>query len=360
MKFSLLLLCLYLSVRPAYGQDSQVMQAALKEQRFREAINLAKSRLQEHPGDVLATHVLGRAYHHLKPDSPYRYYYDSSNYYLLQALALDKERTWVSHWSAYYLAENYFIQGKNASCREMMLKALRLNKTETASFSTKRLAQRSNLGDFFDNWVTIQSEHFIFHFQDTAAIRSMARFINSHEDAFVRNNKIFQAQLPKKIDYYVWSDATAARRILGAPLGFTVPDLALCNVRTNQTVGHELTHVLSHWGWGLPVQHKSRLINEGVAVCFDGGVRDKDELAATVLKGQPYKSILEIWNNDAEIPEEILYPVAGAFLGWLHHMLSPEEFRSLIKNQTPAQLQQLAGDRYAQLIADFNALIGFR
>jgi hypothetical protein len=199
----------------------------------------------------------------------------------------------------------------------------------------------------------LEGQNIVFHFQDTTAVDVM-RFMKAHEAAFEQNNEVFEAKLPKKVDFFVWSNPEKARQILGKSLGFTDPDLCLCNVRTNQTLGHELTHVLSYWAWQMLPKERTRFINEGVAVCFDvSNEKPRMEMALKAVRGQKLTTVLQLW-KDETADEMILYPVAGAFIQFLYQKGGQEQFKMLIKNQSLNSAKQIYGEEFEQLVHDFD------
>jgi len=289
--------------------------------------------------------------------------YDSAIFFLQKAVLRDDDRSWVSAWAHVHLGEAYMGKGETEKvCRELN-KTIELNKTKNSVMYARRKSDSIGCklpnGDEFPKWITIESENIIYHFQDTFDLGLfMNRYIKEHDSAYLRINKIFQAALPQKLVFYVWNNLQLAKKLLGRDLGFTEPQQCICEVHQWQTIGHEMTHALSYWGWGITPIEMTRLINEGVAVAFHLSGRNKYQVARKALEGKGYHSILEIWNDDQNISADIIYPIGGAFLTYLYRKSTPEQFKELIKNQTIESAKNIYGEeQFNKIIEDFDNMM---
>jgi hypothetical protein len=211
------------------------------------------------------------------------------------------------------------------------------------------------------HWAVVERTNIIYYFQDFSTQSSYAKqYVDDHESAYSTLNAVFKAQLPQKLRFFIWADATLAAQLLGRSLGFTVPQQCVCHVRPNQTIGHEMTHALTYWGGGIPPTTVTRFVNEGVAVAFDLNTNNKIETAKAALVGQSVQSVRDFWSGSAQsASEEILYPVAGAFMDFLYKKNQPNEFNALLKNQTIGSAENIYGKaRMDALIAEFDGLVG--
>ena len=292
--------------------------------------------------------------------------YDSCLYFLQRAIKLDADETWTSGWSHAYLGKAYAELGEREKARVELDRAISINKTRNSvTYAEHQLAQYG-LGKAGGrgraeqpNWIKVESDHILFCFQDTINwTENMNTYIEAHERAYKKLAEIFHPALPRKLLLYVWTDKTLAEKLLHQPLGFTDPGKCICNVHRNQTVGHEMTHALSYWGWGEEPKARTRFVNEGVAVAFDLDDADKTERAKAAVAGKNLHSILEIWEDEAA-DANLLYPVAGAFFQYLYRLSTPEQFKRWMKNQDVADVKRTFGaDEFAKIIADFNRQIG--
>lgn len=211
-------------------------------------------------------------------------------------------------------------------------------------------------------WLVCERNNIIYYFQDDSTINNINavfEFTNEHEDAYSTIDQVFKAKLPKKLRFFVWFDRNLAEQKLGSPLGFALPSKCECQTFVSQTLGHEITHILTYWAWGIPPSSYSRFINEGVAVAFDLSGRDKIAAAKTAIAGLNIQSVAEIWLNDEYISDEILYPVGGAFMEFLYKKNQPEKFNALIKNQTIEDAEDIYGQAQLEaLVKEFDGLLG--
>lgn len=203
--------------------------------------------------------------------------------------------------------------------------------------------------DSFDTlgiqWMTMERNNIKYYFQGTGK-KGASVYADMHEDAYATLDKVFKAKLPRKLRFFVWTDAAVAEQRLGYPLGFAVPEECVSHQLYSQTLGHEMTHVLVYWAGGTEQVTYSRFIDEGVAVAFDLSGRDKIEMAKSALAGKNIHSVSEIWYYSATAPEEILYPVAGAFMDFLYKKNMSAQFNALLKNQRQVDAENIHGNHF--------------
>jgi hypothetical protein len=157
--------------------------------------------------------------------------------------------------------------------------------------------------------------------------------------------------MPKKIDMFVWNSNDDARKVLGVTLGFSKPEFCIVHTLFNQTVGHEMTHVISNYT--SEIKEKTRFINEGTAVCFDQTGRDGEIQVKEWIKANNTKvSIKDLWLNNKPSADEILYPMSGLFVRRLIERFGKEKFLTFFKNQTYGNAQKVFGEQLELLIQD--------
>lgn len=211
-------------------------------------------------------------------------------------------------------------------------------------------------------WLVCEREHIIYYFQYDSVdnISTVFEYTNERENAYKYIDEIFKAKLPQpKIRFFVWFDPELAEQKLDKKLGFAIPPKCECQNYVGQTPGHEMAHIITYWAGGIEPTSYSRFVNEGVAVAFDLSGRDKIAEAKAALAGQAVNSVEQIWYYDESVPEETLYPVAGAFMEFLYKKNQPEKFHALIKSQTIADAETIYGTAQLQaLIDEFDSLVG--
>jgi hypothetical protein len=205
-----------------------------------------------------------------------------------------------------------------------------------------------------DGWSVVETEHVRFHFPPRPRVNPET-FAAAEEQAFSRLRATFTGSLPGKIDFYVWNTSEEAERLLGRPAGFARPDRLLIHATANQTPGHELTHVLLFHT--IRPEHTTRFIEEGTAVAFDLSSRDRLALArAAVQRGGITEGlILRFWEQAGRVPEDVLYPVAGAFIEHLIARAGRDRFLELLRRQTPEHARAVYGVEFDRIVRDFEA-----
>ena len=314
---------------------------------FSEALAITKKLIKEGKADNICA-LMGRIYVDIGD-------YDSSISYLQCAVELDHDQTWLSAWSHAYLGKAYIAMGDKASGIAELRNAVKLNKTKNSTAFAMELLDYANLEP---NWVVIDRKHITYYFQDTAGwSRDVQVYITLHEDAYEKIDKIFKATLPRKLAFYVWNDTAIAERLLKHPLDFTSVHRCISHVRRDQTIGHEMTHSLSYWGWGKEPKNITRFITEGVAIAFDQRKEDRMSRARAAVLGQGIRSVTDLWKNDS-VGEAILYPVSGAFVDYIYKKSTPEQFKELAKDQAMTSAEKIYGKvQFKKLVNDFDKLL---
>jgi hypothetical protein len=205
----------------------------------------------------------------------------------------------------------------------------------------------------------IEWNNILYYFQGTGS-KGASVFTDLHEEAYAKVDQVFDAKLPRKLRMFVWTDPQLAAQKLGYPLGFAVSKECVCFVRVNQTLGHEMTHILSYWAWGIPPKSYSKFVNEGLAVAFDLSETDKIARAKTALADYNVQSVSQFWSGSFEAaPDDLFYAVAGAFIEFLFRKNMPDQFNALVKNQTLESAQDIYGvERLDALMKEFDGLVG--
>lgn len=219
--------------------------------------------------------------------------------------------------------------------------------------------------DSFDTlgvtWMKIERQNIIYYFQGTG-VKGASVFTDLHEEAYERLNKVFNAQLPSKLRFFVWTDWEDATQRLGHYPGFALQEECICHIRANQTLGHEMTHILAFWNEGIPAVTYSRFVTEGVAVAFDLRTDDKMEIARAAVSGWDIQSVREFWDSNLQTaPEDIFYPVAGAFMEFLYNKNLHEKYFAMLKHQEYAEAEEIYGkEQLDNWIAEFDNMVGLK
>jgi hypothetical protein len=200
-------------------------------------------------------------------------------------------------------------------------------------------------------WSVVESEHFRIHFPPEPQV-TPATFSRQLEESYTQLQSTFRVTLPDKIQFYVWNRGADAEAVLGRPAGFANPRKLLIHATSDQTPGHELTHVLVHLAVGPEIT--TRFISEGTAVAFDLTRRDRLLVARTALHGQQ-PAVEQWWTTGRATPDSLFYPVAGAFVDRLLSRGGHDRFFRLLKRQTIEHAREVYGPDLDRLIAEFEA-----
>ncbi|RYD54987.1 MAG: hypothetical protein EOP56_17325 [Sphingobacteriales bacterium] len=207
-------------------------------------------------------------------------------------------------------------------------------------------------------WMVIERNNITYYFQGTGE-KGASVFTDMHEEAYTSLDEIFKAKLPRKLRFFVWTNSLQAEQMLNRQVGFAQPKSCICHINANQSLGHEMTHILSYWADGVEPTSFSRFINEDIAVAFDLSKVDRVERAKKAVAGGNIGSVAMVWSGNKELDDEVLYPLAGAFVEFLYHQNTRDQFNTLMKKQTLEDAQDIYGkERLEAWIKEFDALVG--
>ncbi len=318
------------------------MSNAFKNKEFEKVIELGKQLIESEPNDLDGLLGIGKAYNIL-------------NEFKKAIPFLDKardcsEKDWQFAWSYIELMESNFAIGNKEKANEYYKKSLEYNGTKNSSKKLKGLALLFGFDKVYENWETLETENITFHFQNGTSVIDKENYINEREKAFLNINTFFSSDLPKKIDFFVWKSNNDAIKILNKSLGFTKPKYCISHNRDSQSKGHEIAHNISFWFDNS--NKRNRFINEGIGVYFDQSNSNRIKKAKNISKKLKI-DIKELWLNGKNYSEEILYPVAGAFVENLI-LLDKERFLELCKNQTYENAELIYGKELENIFSDFS------
>ncbi len=325
----------------SYSQKSE-MSNAFKNKEFEKVIQLGKQLIESEPNDFDGLLGIGKAYNILNE-------FNKAIPFLENARNCS-ENDWQFAWSNIELMESNFAIGNIEKANKFYKKSLEYNGTKNSAKKLNGLALLFGFHNFYESWETLETDNITFHFQNGTSIINKEIFINEREEAFLNINTFFSSDLPKKIDFFVWKSNDEAIKILNNSLGFTNPKYCISHNRDTQTKGHEITHNISFWFDNT--NNRNRLINEGIGVYFDQTNSNRTQNAKNTLQSKKI-DIKEIWLNANQCSEEILYPIAGAFVENLV-LIDKEKFLELCKNQTYENAELIYGKELEKIILDFN------
>ena len=274
--------------------------------------------------------------------------FKNAELFIEKAKVLSNEN-WQKAWTLVESIQTYYGLGKISEAKNAYEKAKTIPGTKNSDNELKYWGILFGFDELYKDWKTVESKNLIFHFENTISEENINSIVSSRQDAFDKINSFFKSQLPKKIDFFVWDLPGNYNSHLNKNLGFTNPEFCISHNRTNQSAGHEIAHSITHWR--NPNSLKVRFINEGIAVHFDQNRNDKMTIANEIILSYPV-SIKKMWQDGKEIDESLLYPIAGAFVGFLIKY-DKDKFFQLAENQTYENAKIIYGNQLADLISNF-------
>lgn len=277
--------------------------------------------------------------------------YDSAIPNLSYAANNDQNNSWRKAWALGYLGTCYFMLSDFEKSESTLKSCIDLNATKNATRYSASRVGIFGYDEFFKSWTIKESKNIRFHFQNMSD-QEIKLYVESREKAFNEINKFFNSSLPKKIDFFVWNSRDDAKRMVHKNLGFANPTYCIVHSHFQQTIGHELTHAISHYT--SAISEKTKFINEGTAVCFDQTNQYRlNKIKYWISTNDKKIEIKDIWENGKEYPDEILYPLSGRFVQELIEKFGKEKFLEFFQNQTYENAQLVYGIELFMFIKEF-------
>lgn len=340
MKCLAILLCSLITAFATHAQSDEMTKAFQRGQ-YDTMIQLGQKMLRTDNKDINAHLGLARAYNA-------QCHYAKAIPHLKKVLKKGTE-DWQFSWADIELMTAYYATGYRRKARTYYEAAGKLKGTDNSNKELQRLGRLLGFDTLYKDWRTAETKNIVFYFEKGIDSTTMQYIIKTRQNAFDSINVFFHADMPKKIDFFVWKSKEIYNPYLKQSLGFTDPTLCLSHNRTNQSAGHEIAHNISFWA--SKDKKYVRFINEGIGVCFDQGAYDKMEFAAKIFKAHPV-DIKGLWTNPRAYDEEVLYPVAGAFVQYLIGY-NKTLFLEMNNNQTYQNATAIYGRQLDSLIDQF-------
>lgn len=329
----------------AQNPEIQNLFKKLNQGEIDQAINEGLLLLEKDSNNIDLNHIIGRAYF-------YKGEFDIAIGYLEKSILTDSPKSSTKAWGYNFLGKCYLMKDNLEKAKEYFYKSYNMKATKNVTKSSYFALAGNGLLNFYDNWKKVESEHFIFYFQDSGIAEY---FVKSREKAYDSISNYLNVKLEKKIRYFVWSSRKDAKEVLKRHLGFSRPELYLIHSAYNQTPGHEMTHVISNYTKEIKV--KAGLINEGLAVYLDLDDKDDRGLVLSAMKKYNIKKIdiKSFWLEWNKYSDEISYPLAGLFVGDLIKKYGKEKFLVFFADQSYKNAKAVFGDNFDDFIKEFEA-----
>jgi len=339
---SLLVLAMLLNATVALAQETgpaDDLWPLYREGRFEEVITQGKALLATGTETAAVNLAVGRSLVDLQR-------FEEGIPYLEKAIDQDANRTWVYAWAQLYLGNSYLAQGNYQRAGQVWTLARDCDATRNATRNAGNNLLGFGLSEFFADWQEFETEHFSFLFSDRLTDLDRVQYARNREEAYEKISTWFGGGPDQRIRFIVWANQDEADEAGMPSLGFSRPALNLTHTLVQQTVGHEMTHVISYHA--LKPTVRTGLINEGTAVHMDLTGRDQMQRARGILESlkprPPIVSIPALWLDWSLAPDAFSYPLAGAFVQMLIDKGGKEKFLEFYPDQSYAHAQAIYGD----------------
>ncbi len=187
------------------------------------------------------------------------------------------------------------------------------------------------------DWLNYKSEHFVFHYTlDYPRSNEIVAFANTRDKVFEHNCAYLNVSLEDKIDFYIYDKLEE---------GFAVPDWNVIEADDDQSIGHEMTHIIAYHIAGE--RQNIKFLDEGIATWLNHTTRTKGhhEVAWELMQGG-FPPLNELGNSRTFRHQEIPpYYLAASFIGYLIENYGINVFRRLwIANAKYPELYSIIED----------------
>lgn len=311
--------------------------------RLEEATALARAGVARAPTDPAANLRLGGLLVRVAR-------FDSAAWYLTRVMEMEAV-PWQHSWARLQLARARLGQGDTTAARGLLEQVIALEAGRNTEREAAALLSKIGGHPLLATWTIYPTDHLRVHFPPDTWVASPGDHARRLERAYRELSEFF-GDLPGPADVYVWNVGPEAEAMLYRPLAFARPELLLVHMRPDQSPGHEMAHLFSfHAG---RTARRSRFIDEGTSVAFN--LTDvnllREARAAARLSALPV-SVAAFWDDEAPVPELLLYPIAGAFVERLIDRGGRDAFLRLLHRQTLADARVIYGPRLEGIIAEF-------
>lgn len=342
-----------LLVAPAFAQEApnRDLHELYGQGQKARALELARERLAASPGDRDLNLLVGRCLVDLGGGVAGRPY--------LQPVVDANLADWQHAWAQFYLGYIAVLEGNDELGRALWNEVREAKLTQNVARNADGHLSGFALAEAFADWRHLETAHCRFTFSPALADRDLQAFADEHEAAWKYLTGFFGGEPPWQVRYVVWSSKEEALRVAGIKdLGFARPEACLVHCRWDQTVGHELAHVVSYQA--LKPKSRTALINEGLAVSLDLTGRDRLATArqAVAAAGLDSLDLAALWENPPTDQEAWFYPVAGAWVQSLQERGGKDALFQLCREQTLANARVVYGESLGEWMDAFVAKLG--
>lgn len=205
------------------------------------------------------------------------------------------------------------------------------------------------------DWSTLETRHLTLRYpKDHPLAATMADYGKRLDETFEQICKRAAVKFEERITAYLYRDAAQGKAITGRDLAFAEPDGREFHQGPDNTLGHEMAHVILRKAGYAQVP----LLGEGIAVYLDGAPASAHHgRAAALLAEGKLPSLQDLLGRFRDLSAG--YPAAGSFCGFLVETYGIERFKRLYVAVDPAAAAKAAlGATLAEADARWRATLG--
>ena len=234
----------------------------------------------------------------------------------------------------------------------------------------KTIARSLNIAHFeeappYDEWLTYASPPLTFHYlPGTFAANEIEPIAMEYKQVFEYNIQWLEVDYRGSIDFYLYPSLESLYRATARDAGFAINPAREVHTlwisqNDHQSLGHEMTHVITHWTLGEPSE---ALLGEGVAVCMDHAEPHPHTRAAALLESGQLLPLSQILGNAwFEHTPAVVYPESGSLVCWLLEQYSVDQFKQLYtRGDFAAALEEIYGFDIDHLEEEWQTGLGGR
>lgn len=328
------------------GAQSKEIQKLYSKRKFEQVISKAEFDLKKNPNDVGLQLILARAYADFYETEKAMPILEK----LYQQTDLNAEQ---KAWVTAYLGKCYFVYDQKEKAIETLKKCAMMEGNRKAVKSARATLSKLQMGNYFKDWTIEEGKHIRFHYQKIENIKDKGAYQQKRELACERMLQLFDYQLSKKIDVFVWDDKYVAYQKMNRPLGFSNAALGIVNVYNGQEFDYEICHMLSKRI--AKTTYTSMLIKEGLGVYFDKMDQNLFKMARKEIPAEGFQ-VVKLWEDPKNYKRNLSYPVGGALIEFLINTSGKDKLIKLLRKQSIEHAEEVYPD-FEKKMKTFNAML---
>lgn len=159
---------------------------------------------------------------------------------------------------------------------------------------------------------------------DTKTVQKKMQAMSAHTEKMIKFLKITNYQ---QIQVFLFKDNTESTNLIGRTPGFALPEQNCVFISIDQSIGHEINHILSDRFFG---SQRHTFLDEGFSTYYNGNDVNIHREIKPLLQSDAglVKSLKDGSYLDTDI-DYLNYSIAGSFVGYFIEKYGKEKFKTL-------------------------------